>query len=391
MTNPSPIAALLRGALCALALLALTTIAAPAAHAENDALAATAPAPAASPDAPSDTALSALTQLLDLAGDRQAPFDAAAMAPLLDYVLSGKGDGAELPPLDGASGAMIRTTLDAPLSRVLQYAYNPAIPASLMFPSVIRLSGWEPGSDILTHPGLWTELDGLDRPVVLHGREFEEITPDLFSGGYYRYVLDRALVLMPYKGRKVLLSVAKQHGLSETGKKGVILDDGSWQYLYSGKDGLTKGGIGWMDTYLYGSWSVSAYVTSEDGTRTDNAVFKWLRAGWARLNVVRAKHILAGCRRYAEAQQAVLGSDKLPPAAEIAAKVQEISTLPEQELDRRIQQYAQTLAQAYADAPDLPSLFEDLLASGEYPEALSHPQRVAALLLEYLKSRLSPL
>lgn len=372
-----------------LVLLALT-LAAPRAQAGNDPLPmGTRPAAQAQP--PTD-AVRAVQALLELAGDRQAVFDPASAAPLLDYILAGPGDGLELPALKGASGAMISQTMAAPLARILEYAYNPAVPTYLTHPSVIRVSGWEPGSDILTHPGLWTALDGLDQPVVLHGREFEEITPDLFSGGYYRYHLDRALVLMRHKGRAVLLSIARQDGLSGVGKKGVVLDDGNWQYFYSGIHGLTKGGMGWMDTYMYDSWSVAAYVQSADGASTTNVVFKWLRAGWAKMNVVRPKHILAGCRRFADAFNAVIGSDRLPPAAELAAKARELQALPEGELDRRVREYVQAFTQTFADHPELTGGdFGKLMHGNVYADTLDRAERVGILLLEYLKSRLGAL
>lgn len=390
MNTPLHRATALRCALCALLLL-VSLVASTNALADNDAMA----MPTAKPAANSATQppAEAVHALLSMAGDRQATLDTTAIAPLLDYVISGQGDGMELPPLDGASGAMIRETLNSPLSRILQYAYNPDIPAHLIFPSVVRISGWEPGSDILSHPGLWTELETLDAPIILHGREFEEITPDVSSGGYYSYSLDRTLVLMKYQDRNVLLSIAKQNGLSDIGKKGVVLDDSTWQYFYSGIEGLTKGGIGWMDTYLYGSWSVSAFI-EEPGQpgRTANAVFKWLRAGWAKLNVVRPKHILAGCRRYSTAFKTVINSENLPTADAIADKVREISALPEQEIDKRIREYAAALEQTYGSHPDLSSsTFEDIVRSSAYAESLSRTERIGILLLEYLKSHLGTL
>jgi len=381
-----PVRALACGAL----VLALLALAAPRAQAGNDPLPmASRPAEQAQPPA---EAVRAVQALLALAGDRQATFDPASAAPLLDYILAGPGDGLELPAQDGASGAMISGTIAVPLARILEYAYNPAVPTFLTHPAVIRVSGWEPGSDILTHPGLWTVLDDLDQPVVLHGREFEEITPDLFSGGYYRYHLDRTLVLMRHKGRAVLLSVARQDGLSGVGKKGVVLDDGNWQYFYSGIHGLTKGGMGWMDTYMYDSWSVSAYVEGADGASTTNVVFKWLRAGWAKMNVVRPKHILAGCRRFADAFNAVMGSDRLPPSADLAAKARELRALPEGELDNRVREYVQAFTQAYADHPELTGGdFGKLMRGDAYLGTLDRAERVGLLLLEYLKSRLGTL
>lgn len=380
----------MRSALGALLLFLLAFVPVTSFSAESD------PMPSNSTDTkaaqPPAEAVAAVEGLLTLTEGNDATFDAAAVAPLLDYIIAGAGDGLELPAHEGASGAMIRDSVDSSLERIIQYAYNPNVPAYLAYPSVIRVSGWEPGSDILSHPALWTEMDTLTEPLVLRGREFEEITPDTSSGGYYRYVLDRTLVLMKYQGRNVLLSIARQDGLSEIGKKGVVIDDASWEYFYSDIDGLTKGGIGWMDTYLYGSWSVSAYVEEPGGARTTNVVFKWLRAGWAKMNVVRPKHILAGCRRFADAFRTVIGSDKLPPAEDIAAKVREITSMPDQEMERKINEYALAFQRAYGSHPELSgSDFSSLLDNGAYAKTLDRAERIGVLLLEYLKNRLGTL
>lgn len=334
--------------------------------------------------------LDAIEDMLAAAADKTHAPSLAALDTLAAAAVAPGSDERDLPKLNDANGVSLRATVDAPLSRILDYAYNPDVPAYLVLPSVVRLAGWYPGSDILSlETPLSEQLPAPQSPLVLHGREFEEITPDTFSGGYYRYDMQRLLALFQHEGRNVLVSVAVQDGPSEVGKKGVVLDDNKWQYFYSGLDGLTKGGIGWMDTYLYEAVSVSVFVENPDGTTT-NTIYKWLRAGWAGMNVVRGKHIIEGCRRFARSFRSVLESDMLPDAKALAHKAQELWSLSEQELDRRIKAYAQRLESLFKDHPDMDSSsFAKIIKNGGYAKVIaSREERVSTLLLEYLKSQL---
>ncbi len=106
---------------------------------------------------------------------------------------------------------------------------------------------------------------------------------------------------MKHKGRPALISVSNQKGISDVGRKGLILgNDEDWNYIYSGEAGTTLPGTGWADTYMYGSASITIYY--ELGTNPKQvkcAVFKWLDAGWLGINFVKPAHIRKGqeCRR----------------------------------------------------------------------------------------------
>ena len=180
---------------------------------------------------PEDTALlDAVRDLAASATDKTIEPSLGALGALADAALAEGPAERELPELHDANGVSLRETVNAPLSRILDYAYNPDVPSYLVLPSVVRFAGWYPGSDILgLDAPLSSKLPAPQSPVVLHGREFEEITPDLFSGGYYRYDMQRLLALFDHNGRSVLISVAVQDGPSDVGKKGVVLDDGKWQ------------------------------------------------------------------------------------------------------------------------------------------------------------------
>ena len=375
--------------LALIAALIISLFPAPA-HAENDAGAATLSASPAK-TAPQDVRLiEAVKNVLAAAEDSNLSPSADALGTLADSVIADGPAERDLPDMFKADGVALRETIQSPLSRILEYAYNPDVPAYLVLPAVVRLAGWYPGSDILTlDTPLNEQLPAPQTPLVLHGREFEEITPDTFSGAYYRYDMNRLLTLFNHKGRNVLISVALQDGPSQVGKKGVVLDDGKWQYFYSNIEGLTKGGIGWMDTYLYEAVSVSVFVENPDGTTT-NTIYKWLRAGWAGMNVVRGKHIIEGCRRFARAFRTVIESDLLPAADKLADKARELWALSEQELDRRIQAYASRVETLFKDHPDLSARsFAKILKNGGYAKVLdSREERISALLLEFLKDKL---
>ncbi|MBU1002196.1 MAG: hypothetical protein KKE73_06705 [Proteobacteria bacterium] len=342
------------------------------------------------PDATGQAILQAVQTLMTAIDQPQSSSTTSEAMGVLAGIADSDGPAEiDLPSLDGAKGVALRERVDSPLARILEYAYNPEVPAYLVLPSVVRLSQWYPGSDILSlETPLFKQLPAPAQPLILRGREYEEITPDVSSGGYYSYDLDRMLALFQHEGRNVLVSVARQDGESGVGKKGVVLDDNKWNYFYSGQDGLTQGAIGWMDTYMYASWSVSVFVEKPDGTTT-NMVFKWLRAGWAGMNVVQGSHILEGCKRFARAFRSVIESDLLPAAAELSAKTRELLALSENELDLRIKRYARQIESLWKDHPVLSRrTFAKILAGGGYAKALNREQRVSALLLEYLKAQL---
>lgn len=196
----------------------------------------------------------------------------------------------------------------------------------------------------------------------------------------------RLVVLMEHNGKKVLISVTEQDGDSDVGKKGAILDDQNWVYFYSGIEGLDRGLISWMDTYMYSSYSVQVYVENEPG-KTRDVLFKWLKAGWSGLNVVMRKHIYEGALRFSESLKTVLESDVLPPSEELGAMIRNIEALPDEEVDRKIQSYAKTfeLMNGNAEAFEKKS-FAKILKDGGYANVLNREERIGILVMQKLKS-----
>lgn len=332
-----------------------------------------------------------LGALLALSQKKGGAINPADFDALLDYVMQLKGDARDIVPgrrIDG-NGTVLRVTMKTGLARLMHYCYNPAIPNYLLFPSVLRLGGWHPGSDILTRePRPWTHVGKDEAPLALWGQEYEVNAPDSFGGGYYRYDLDRLLILTRHGGKNVLISVSKQRNKSTVGKKAVILDDGEWSYFYSGINGLNKGLIGWADTYMYDSASVQVFV--EDGqNQTTFTLFKWLRAGWSGLNVVQKDHINEGATRYANAFKRIVESDRLPAPDDLAAGVRALSAMSDAELDHKISAYAVAIENIARTSPAMKkSEFQKVVENGRYASVLNREERVGVILVEYLKSRL---
>ncbi|WP_243544246.1 hypothetical protein [Pseudodesulfovibrio tunisiensis] len=315
-------------------------------------------------------------------------FDATRLTGLFDYLDAGgfNAENVALPKRYDGQGILLTSEVNSSLDRILRYFYNPDIPNYLLVPSVLRVSGWRDGSEIVTRGrGLWDDLAELSEPVLVRGREFEVCTPDSFAESYYGYDLKRLLVLVKYKGRNVFLSISEQDGKSDVGRKGAVLDDAQWQYFYSGIEGINVSMVGWMDTFMYGSGSVQVFMESEDGTMTRTNLFKWLRAGWGGMNVVKRSHIYEGAARAARSFRTVIESDLLAPE-ELAANIRQAMNLPESEVNALIREYAENFEQRFAANPKLKKReFAKVVRDGGYAEVLDEDQRKGVLALQKLK------
>lgn len=330
-----------------------------------------------------------LNYLFDFMAGQESNLDASKINGLIKYV----DDTPEtdkiikLPKRNSANGAAMRMQVHADLKRILEYTYNPEIPNYAIYPSVIRVSGWSPDSQFYVEKAQpWKYLGNCDTPKVWRGQEFEVNTPDSFGGAYYRYDLNRLLVLLKYDNRDVFISVSKQLDKSSVGMKGLVVDDNQWNYFYSGIPGLTSGGMGWMDTFMYDSMSVNLYVQDKnDPGQTVSYLFKWLRAGWAGLNVVRPKHIFEGSQRFGRAFTALMESRDLPEPAVFAAKVREIEALPKQEMDHYISEYSKQVETFASKHPVLSDEFPEVYENGKYADKFTREERVGVLVKEYVK------
>jgi hypothetical protein len=292
-----------------------------------------------------------LAYLVALAGPAGASgFDPARAAEVLAFVDAPKPPGAVYTsePMLEASSGYLELDVRRGLSDLLRITFNPVIPWFTSTPSSLRLSDWrrteKPSPEF---PRLW-ELRELAGPVAIRGVEHVENTPDLSTGGYYRYDLNRFLVLYEAAGgRRAFVSVSRQTGPSEVGRKGFIIGrDEEWNYFYSGEPGLNFPGLGWVKSYMYDSAGVTVYVESAPGAgQVRVANFKWVRAGWAGLNVVETEHILKGLKRFARAFREVVESPRLPPVDVLEEACRRIEGLSEAALRERVDRYRLLLAE----------------------------------------------
>jgi hypothetical protein len=330
-----------------------------------------------------------IDHLFEVLRDPAVPFDQARVAAMLDFVTTTRDDPMNIEPARrfGGLGVCLRKEVPTTLETILRYFYNPDIPNFLLCPAVLRLSGWQADSEFLTRQRpLWEELPGLSEPVLVRGREFEVNTPDSFAEAYYRYDLDRLIILLRHQGMNVAISISEQPDKSDVGRKGAILDDQQWDYFYSDIEGLNKGMIGWMDTFMYRSGSVQVF-TEHDAVAPRSSVFlfKWLKAGWAGMNVVKRSHIYDGSLRYARSFSKVLESAALNPD-EVASGMRAVAALPKAEVDARIEEYARNFEIRFRDDPKLQKKeYARVIEDGGYARVLDAEARRSVLALQKLK------
>jgi len=286
---------------------------------------------------------------------------------------------------EGATGAFHTFSIQGNLAHVIDYVYNPNIPIYVTMPSSVRKQNWltpQIKKSLLNLPRYAKSTDDIR---LLRGRDSEAITPDTNTGGYYVYSQDRIVTILPGPTGPVLISASLQTDPSEVGKKGCIVgNDKDWNYLYSGETGLNKTGLGWVNSYMYYAYSVIIYVADSSKNRVHIGSFKWLNAGWAKMNMVKSSHILQGIKRFASDFKAVLEAPGLPEAQNLAQKYQEFLQSEEQDLRRMVSSYLQALNNS--ETPELLSNpFKKLLSSGKYLQQMNREEMVKVLLLEYLK------
>jgi hypothetical protein len=282
-------------------------------------------------------------------------------------------------------------TFNKNLSQILKLSYNPELPSFFTNPSSVRLSYWtrfEEGRESM--PKLWEFLDGSQFPIIARGHEIVENTPDLNTGGYYRYGLDRTLILTKYQGNNLLISLSKQTEVSEVGKKGLVLgSDDDWNYLYSGKKGLNKSGLGWVKSHMYDSFSaVVYYEIPGEAPQVKCGVFKWLNAGWRKINMVKEHHIHRGLLRYADAFKAVVENPTLPELSVMVDTIDRIRTMDIGNLQQVYLSYLQSFREDQADNKALTNGWVADIVSDAQVEKMDPREIRAAIILDYIKSLL---
>ena len=336
-----------------------------------------------------------LEHLLNLADPhQQGSFDPAKIRNLLDYIEKPKDANAlyVVTPQLGSSSAYHEFDLRQNLEHILKYVFNPDVPGYLTTPSSIRLSHWKQvqgSGDRL--PVLWDVLDTLDEPIIVKGLEFIENTPDIVSGAYYSYHLHRTLILFKSENRRVVISISKQKDRSDVGKKGYVLgSDDNWDYFYSGKPGLTVPGFGWIRSYMYDSSGINIYYEIDPYTPLVRcATFKWLRAGWSKINAVKNHHIHYGMKRFAKSFKEILEYPSLPGIESFRAAYSKISAMPANELREGIKIYLNYLENRYGRDYRPARTWSPKVFKDQSPWFQMSTQAMqAVLMMEYMKHAL---
>ena len=278
----------------------------------------------------------AAMKLVVFGTDSKAGLDVQAVATLVDYVLGSKPNKeTELPAVHKASGAYYEFDTRINFSNFLQYSYSNQIPSVVTSPSSLRYSLWNGQQGKLQPlPNSWILASPDGKPTIIRGLQRDAITPDLTTGVYYEYNLNRTFILLNHKGRQTLITISKQINISDVGKKGIILgNDDDWNYYYSGEPGSAKAGLGWVKSYIYDYFSVAVYVeTGSSPSMVRTGIFQWVRAGWSGVNFVETQHIIKGIKRYAKNSKSILESPNLPAPNQIAWAYQRLSSLPHSDL-----------------------------------------------------------
>ena len=296
------------------------------------------------------------------------------MSPLLEFMSVSKrrDDQANPENLNGAAGIYRAYSLDLPFTTSLRYLYNPAIKPETLYPGSLSFNRSEPDTGLLAlERPLWEYLgEDLSTPLVLRGRETEEIAPHLQTGTYFRYGLNRLVVLLKHEGKPMLLDISWQDGESCEGKKGSALGPaGNWDFVYTDAAGAASG-LDLGNTRIYNSVSVTLFYPQGEN-RTGYSLFRWMKAGVGGLNVVKAKHIIAGADSAVNGLMSVIGRENRPTPEQLAEIGRKTRAMDDAALLASLSEYSAALSELAKTDPVLSSGdFQEVLSGGSYGQAM---------------------
>ncbi|MBW1695124.1 MAG: hypothetical protein JRJ41_13510 [Deltaproteobacteria bacterium] len=323
--------------------------------------------------------------------DSKATFDPRRIEKILDFMLTPKNDQT-LYYADkkfGANSVYYEFDIWSDLNYILQYDFNSEIPSYALRPSSMRLSyRIDVNSQIHPLPKFWDFLSSPDFPITFRSIEHIEITPDLNTGAYFKYDIDEVLILCKHQGRNLFISISKMKENSDVGKKGLVLGkDEDWHYFYSGQPGISIRGLGWVKSYMYDFHNISLYYDVGGGaSRVRCGTFKWLRAGWANLNMVTTKHIHRGLERFARDYKAILEYPSLPKAQELASIFSNYEKLTLDDLRKKVENHINILKSLLGDEKLDYKNFAEQIQSGRYLNQMTRQEMQAVLIKENMKS-----
>lgn len=310
------------------------------------------------------------------------------VTPLVDFLIKTPlKTGVKLKERDGSQGAFYTFEIKGTLETLIQYIYNPVLPSYLLIPTSVQDLRWLSSNTDQEVIAL-LRRGPQEKIAIIRGKEMETITPDTNTGGYYQYTQDRVLFLFAHTKGVVVVSVSLQSTPSTTGKKGCIAGaDNDWNYLYSEKTGLNKTGLGWVDSYMYNANSLMIYVIDQDGSTIRIGNFKWLNAGWAKINMVNSEHILKGIQRFAETFKTILESHDLPKPDLLVTLHEELQNSHLDELRSQVSPLYRNLSESGA-LKSCPSRLRKDVSSGNYVRDMKNEELIRILMISALKEKL---
>ena len=335
--------------------------------------------------------LRSLFDQLDNKGD--IAFDAHQIEPIIDFIDSSKSDEGvySADKSFNAPSAFHQFSVNVGLQQIIDYTLDANIPSFFFWPSSLRLTRW-------------TRVDGgeaqfdrlkaacrqLDAPFIFRGSEHVTITPDQHTGAYYSYDVNKLIILSPCRQGRVMISIYRQKAPSAVGRRGWVLgEDEEWSYLYTQDKGLNLKGLGWADTYMYDSFGVTLhYQPSMDRPMITAGVFSWVKAGWARINMVQPRHIHDGLVRVAIAFKEVMENPKLPEAETLARTFSKSKDLPTPVLRQYASTYLASLKKQIASSSDVWKNVADDFNKHTLLNQMSRDELYAVVALDYFKKLL---
>jgi len=138
---------------------------------------------------------------------------------------------------------------------------------------------------------------------------------------------------------------------------------------------------------MYDSYTISIFIEQEGASpQVHCGIFKWLRAGWADINMVQNQHIYRGLQRYTNTVKEVLEYPNLPEPQKMAEIFSKIQTFSTDDLREKVKNYMIHLTNKYGiDSDSGGKLIAETIKDDSYLSRLSPYQMRSVLVVEYMK------
>ena len=327
--------------------------------------------------------------LLEVTTNPDKPFDTSKIETLIKSVES--EDFLKSPEFTGGlkdiPSAYYGFNVNSSLKRLLKFCYNTKIPGSAVLPGYVRLAKWKNNTESCDNTiELWEQLDIFKSPVIKKGSLYMQNTPDIHTGAYYGYDSFKTGILLKYNNKNVYISVSKQKDISEVGKKGFILGNGkNLDYFYSGEPGLNKFGLGSIKSYLYDAFAVTVYLETDPGM-LKCVSFKWLKGGWAGMNMIKPGHIKKGLKRFAVQQKNLIESETLPSYGRLLSTCAKYNELPEDEMKMLMKGTLSKILLTCNTSSNCPKFLKKDFNPDIYISRMTKEEMKASLILQDMKN-----